>query len=159
MRKIALLLLLIGIALPVYARQVTLAELEQVLASAQGKSDSEVARMLSDLELTERMSTAQLVHWQQQFPGTKARQSILAIADASAFLQIPAAESPAPRLAIQRQIMSLVATYVADTIHQLPNFFARQLTTHFEDQPMRRSTAASARVDATTSMPERLRPR
>ena len=143
MRKIALLLLLIGIALPVYARQVTLAELEQVLASAQGKSDSEVARMLSDLELTERMSTAQLVHWQQQFPGTKARQSILAIADASAFLQLPAAESPAPRLAIQRQIMSLVATYVADTIHQLPNFFARQLTTHFEDQPMRRSTAAS----------------
>lgn len=146
MRKIAFLLLIVGIALPACARQVTLAQLEQVLTSAQGKSDGDVARLLSDLELTERLSTAQLVHWQVQFPGTKTRQSLLGLADASAFLKLPAAEAPppAPSLATQRQIMGLVANYVADTIHQLPNFFARQLTTHFADQPMRRSSPTNA---------------
>ena len=144
--KMAFLLLLVGITLPASARQVTLAQLEQLLASAQGKPDADVARQLWDLELTERLSSAQLAHLQVPFPGTKTRQSLLAIADASAFLKLPAVEAPppAPSLATQRQIMGLVANYVADTIHQLPNFFARQLTTHFEDQPMRRSTVTTA---------------
>ena len=114
----------------------------------QGKPDSDVARLLADVELTQRLSTPRLIYWQQQFPGAKSRQSLLVIADASAFLKLPPEEAPpsTPSLAVQRQIMSLVANYVADTIHQLPNFFARQITTHFEDQPMRRSTASSAAV-------------
>ncbi len=91
--KIAFLLLFLGLTLPVYAKQVTLAQLEELLALAQGKPDADVARQLWDLELTERLSSAQLTRLQVQFPGTKTRQSLLAIADASAFLKLPAAEA------------------------------------------------------------------
>jgi VWFA-related protein len=145
MRKIAYFLLLVGLALPADAAHVTVAQLEQALTSAKGRSDGDVARLLSDMELTQRLSTARLTYWQQQFPGNKARQSLLVLADASGFLNLPAeAEPPTPDLATQRKIMSLVADYVAETIHKLPNFFARQIATHFEDQPMRTSTATSA---------------
>ncbi len=51
MRKLALCLFLAGMALPaVAAKHVTVEQLEQVLAAAQGKPDPEMARQLSDLE-------------------------------------------------------------------------------------------------------------
>lgn len=139
MRGLALLLILAGMALPALAaKQVTVQELDQMLAAAQGKRDAEVARELADLELTERASTAKLSQWEASFPGLKTRQALVALADASAFLDLPKAENPArtaPDIAAQRKMMALTLDYVSNTIPRLPNFFATRDTTRFEDTP------------------------
>lgn len=100
MRALAVLLTLAGFALPAYgAKRVTVAELEQTLAAVHGLPDAEVAMQLSDLELTERLSTARLDRLETDLPGEKSRQALLILADTSAFLDPPAAETPsqAPR--------------------------------------------------------------
>ena len=58
MRRLPILLLsLAGIAVPaVAARNITVEQLEQVLAAAHGKADAKVAQQLSGLELTERLA-------------------------------------------------------------------------------------------------------
>src|SRR6202041_4090715 len=69
MRKLALLLLLAGIALPaVAARNVTVEQLEQVMAAAHGKPDAKLAQQFSGLELTERLSAARLSRWEADLP-------------------------------------------------------------------------------------------
>jgi hypothetical protein len=91
MRKLTLLLFLMGIAFPAFAtKRVTVEQLEQVLVAAHGKPDAEVARQLSDLELAERLSSATLSRWEAELPGTEARQALIALADISAFLDLPA---------------------------------------------------------------------
>jgi len=55
-------------------------QLEQALATAQGKPDADVARQLSDLELTERLSPAELSHWQTALPGEQTRLALVALA-------------------------------------------------------------------------------
>ena len=58
MRALALLLTLAGFVLPAFgAKRVAVDQLEQTLAAAHSLPDAEVARQLSDLELTERLST------------------------------------------------------------------------------------------------------
>ena len=69
MRALALLLTLTGFMLPAYgAKRVTVDQLEQTLAAAHSLPDAEVARQLSDLELTERLSTAKLDAWKRSCP-------------------------------------------------------------------------------------------
>ena len=101
MARLALLLLLAGAALPAFAaKRVTVAELEQLLAAAHGKTDGRVAAQLADLELTERVASATLARWEAALPGRHAREALVALADRSAFLDLPAAELPdsaAPR--------------------------------------------------------------
>jgi VWFA-related protein len=139
MRKLALLLLLAGMALPAFAaRRVTVEQLQQVLASAPGKPDEEMARQLTDLQLTERASSARLSQWKAELPGPKARLALVALVDESAFLRPPAAEMPslpAPDFATQRQIMSSAANYISRIIPKLPNFFAQRDTSSYEDTP------------------------
>lgn len=139
MRKLALLLILGWMALPAFAaRRVTVEQLQQVLATASGKPDEEIARQLADLQLTERASTVRLSQWKTELPGPKARLALVALVDQSAFLRPPAAEMPAlpaPDFATQRQIMSSVANYVSRIIPKLPNFFAQRDTSSYEDTP------------------------
>jgi VWFA-related protein len=139
MRKLALLLILAGMALPVFAaRRVTVEQLQQVLATASGKPDDEMARQLADLQLTERASSARLSQWKAELPSPKARLALVALVDQSAFLRPPAAEMPtlpAPDFATQRQIMSSAANYVSRIIPKLPNFFAQRDTSSYEDTP------------------------
>lgn len=95
MRALAVLLTLAGFVLPAYgAKRVTVAELEQTLAKAHGMADAEVARQLSDIELTERLSTAKLDRLETDLPGEKSRQALMILADTSAFLNPSAAEIP-----------------------------------------------------------------
>jgi VWFA-related protein len=139
MRKLALLLLLAGIALPaVAARNITVQQLQQVLAAAHGKADAKVAQQLSDLQLTERLSAARLSLWEADLPGPESRRSLVLLADVSAFLDPPAAEipaTPAPDFAAQRRMIALTVDYASKTLHQLPNFFATRDTVRFEDTP------------------------
>jgi VWFA-related protein len=139
MRALAILLTLAGLVLPAYgAKRVTVAELEQTLAAAHGLPDAEVSRQLSDLELTERLNSAKRDHLETSLPGEKSRQALTILADASAFLDPPAAEipdMPAPDLATQRKILALTVNYVTQAMQQLPNFFATRATRSFEDTP------------------------
>jgi hypothetical protein len=119
-------------------RPVTVAQLEQVLASASGESDAEVARRLSDVELTERLSAAKLSSWTASLSGKKARQALAALADKSAFLEPPPGEVPAdapPDAGVLRSMISLAVDYLNKTITKLPNFYATRTTVRYEETP------------------------
>ena len=150
MRKLSLLLLLAGIATVALAqkgaashsllKRITVEQLEQVLTAAHGKPDAEVAQVLSGLELTERLSAVRRSHWNGQLPGRKSERALAALADESAFLDLPAAEIPAiavPDLEAQHRIMALTTDYITEAVHHLPNFFATRITTSFQDEPLR----------------------
>ena len=141
MQKLGLLLLAAGIALPGFAAtRVTVEQLEHVLAAAHGKPDLKVAKQLSDLELSERLSAAKLSRWEADSPGPESRQALVALADLSVFLDPPAAEIPAtatPDMDTQRKIMAQAVNYAVRTISKLPDFFATRDTIHFENTPPR----------------------
>jgi len=141
MQKLGLLLLAAGIAVPGFAAtRVTVEQLEHVLAAAHGKPDLKVAKQLSDLELSERLSAAKLSRWEADSPGPESRQALVALADLSVFLDPPAAEIPAtatPDMDTQRKIMAQAVNYAVRTISKLPDFFATRDTIHFENTPPR----------------------
>ena len=124
------------------ARPVTVAELEQLLAAAHGQSDGKVARELSDLALTERASSIRLARWEAEFPGRHCHEALTELADASAFLDLPAAEMPAnapPDEDAQKAMLAKTVEYVNTTVSRLPNFYATRRTEHFEDSPPRQT--------------------
>src|SRR5580658_8966970 len=139
MRKFLFLFLFICIALPALAaKRITVEQLEQVLSAAHGRSDADITRQLSDLELTERLNSVKVAQWITALPGEDSRHALIALADASAFLDPPASEisaRPAPDFAEQRRMLGLTVAYVSKTIPQLPNFFATRETARFEDTP------------------------
>jgi hypothetical protein len=115
---------------------VTVEQLEQVLASEHGRPDKKVAERLGNLELTQRLSTAQLERLKAGLPGEKSRLALIALADASAFLDLPAKDissNDAPDAATQRQIMSRAVDFVASTVSRMPDFFATRTTIRFQD--------------------------
>jgi VWFA-related protein len=147
MKRFAWILVVLMLAVPAWAaKRVTVDQLEQILNASQGKPDGEVARHLSDLELTERLSSTRLARWKAALPGSQAQEALIALADASEFLDPPAAEIPAtapPDLAAQRRMLALTVNYVGKTIPQLPNFFANMVTTRYEDTPLQQNIDSS----------------
>jgi VWFA-related protein len=139
MKILAVTLLFNIAALPLCAAtQVTVAELERTVTSAHSTPDAKLADELSSLELTQRISSSTLVRLQSGLPGPKSREELAILADESSFLDLPPADippNPAPNVAEQRKIMSLVVNYVTQTIHQLPNFLATRETRSFQDRP------------------------
>ena len=144
MRRLAVMIVLAGMALPALAaRQMTVEELAQAVAPLKGKRDADAAWQLAGMQLSERLSTARAEQLEKEMPGEKSRQALEAVADASQFLDPPAADIPAkatPDFAEQRRMMGLVVAYVAKTIPLLPNFFATRVTTRFEDVPQMQTT-------------------
>ncbi|MGO9775979.1 MAG: VWA domain-containing protein [Terracidiphilus sp.] len=121
------------------AKRVTVDQLEQILNASQGKPDAEVAWHLSDLELTERLSSTRLARLKASIPDEKVQAALVVLADASEFRDPPAAEIPAtapPDLAAQRRMLALTVSYVGKTIPLLPNFLATRVTSRFEDTPL-----------------------
>ena len=138
MRKLVYMILLaVGSAPPAFAgKHVTIAQLEQILDTLKGKSDSRTAHELSGLELTERASSMRLNRWEREFPGSRAREAFTLLADASAFLELPAEDIPnipAPDQAAQQAIFEKAFDYMRNTITKLPNFYATRETAHFDD--------------------------
>jgi hypothetical protein len=148
MRRLVLLSLFAGTALPAFAaRRVTVAQLAQLIDSAHGKTDADVADRLSGLQLTERLSIVQTDRLRASLPGTKSQAAVVALADASTFLRPPAAEipdAPAPDPTAQRQMLDLAVDYAAKALSKLPNFFATRETTLFMDSPVRAAFATLA---------------
>jgi VWFA-related protein len=144
MRVIIFLAFVAVLALPAQAAQhattITVEQFEQVLAASENAhpADADLARQLSGMELTERLSTARLARLKAGLPGENSQQALVALADASAFLDPPAAEipaSPRPDPAALRQMLVSVVHYVNTNVRQLPNFIAMRDTTRFEDRP------------------------
>jgi VWFA-related protein len=129
-----------GFLFPAEAEKaVSVSQLEQAVSALSARPDGDAAQHLSDLHLTERISTERFAAMSQRLPGEKSRQALLILYDESEFLDPPASEipsRPAPDLAEQRRIMSLVVGYVKNAIPQLPNFFATRTTNRFEDTPL-----------------------
>jgi hypothetical protein len=119
-------------------KRITVEQLERALAGTRGESDAELAKQLSDLDLTERLSYKKLLSWTASLRGKKSRQALFALADVSAFLDPPAAEIPgdaAPDLTAQDAMLSLAVAYLNKTIPKLPNFYATRTTTRYEETP------------------------
>ena len=145
MRKlVSMILLLVGTAPPALAtKHVTIAQLEQILDTLKGESDSRVARELTDLVLTERANSMRVHRWEHEFPGRHAREAFTLLTDASAFLDLPAEDipnTPAPDNAAQQEIFEKTIAYARDTITKLPNFYATRETKHFDDSRPRPPT-------------------
>jgi hypothetical protein len=118
---------------------VTVEQLGQLLKGLHGKSDREVAHSLSSVELTERLSETKLSSWVTDASGAKTRESLVAVADVSAFLSPPPAEIPVdtpPNASEQREMVSLAHAYLNEAIPKLPNFFATRTTVRLEETPL-----------------------
>jgi hypothetical protein len=152
MRKSAILLLLAALALPAFAfDKVTVEQLQRAVTAARGQTDKEVAERLGNLELTERLSTSRYEKLKIDLPGDRARLALLALSDASAFLDLPPADvlqAPKPDTATQGKIVSKAADFVAATVSKMPDFFATRTTTRFKDMKV------SRQLDETTLVPK-----
>ncbi len=146
MRKWVLLLMLAGMAAPALAvKPMNVEQLEQLLAKLQGKPDGKVAEELADAEVTQRVNSARLARWEQEFPGSKTHEALMKLSDATAFLKSPpgdAVPDPAPDAETEQRMLWLAVQYVKTAIGQLPNFYATRETTHFEDTPSPRAEYA-----------------
>ena len=77
MRKLTVLLLLVAMTRPALAsKRVTVSQLQEIVAATAGKPDAEVAQQISDLELTERLSTEKLSQLKVVLSSDKASQNL-----------------------------------------------------------------------------------
>lgn len=116
-------------------KALTVAQLEKLLRELHGKPDAEIAKELSCLELTERLTSTDLVILSAGLSGEKAKAALLAVGDASAFLEPPEAEIPkrdVPDPREQRRMVSQAVDYLKKIIPKLPDFYAKRFTTSFE---------------------------
>jgi VWFA-related protein len=119
-------------------RKVTIAELEVLLRAGQNAADADLARQLAGVELTERAGGAEIAQWTEALKGRKSREALLAVADASAFMDPPADRvlpDPAPDAKTRKQMVGLALDYLNQTIPRLPNFYARRTASSYEETP------------------------
>jgi len=119
-------------------KRVTMEQVEAILKEDRGDRDAELAKQLSYLELTERMTSAKLRNWMMVFRGKKTRAALVGLSDASAFLDPPKEEvlnDPAPDASERQKMLTLVGDYLSKTIPKLPNFFATRTTVQYEETP------------------------
>jgi hypothetical protein len=134
-------------ALPVFAQSVTFEQLQQTISTqkAARTSDGAMARALSSLELTERLSSTALAHINAEFkPGRKTELALELLSSSSAFLDLPAAEiveRPPPDDAAEQTMISAANSFVTTTLRHMPDFIATRTTLVFDDS----ATAISLR--------------
>ena len=144
MRKSIVLTILMAVALPCLAaaRQVTIAQLHEILAAQQtaGKNDGDRAQQLISLELTEQLTQPTLDSITAEFkPGPKTVLSLKLLADSSAFLEPPAGELLAkapPTVAEQRTMLKSAINFIGVTLHHMPDFLATRLTDSYDNTPL-----------------------
>jgi VWFA-related protein len=120
-------------------RRVSIEQLEQLLTASRGDSDADLAKQLSELTLTERLSEHRLSLLDTNATGKRVRQELGILADASAFEEPPADEIPAetpPDLPAQQHMLALTSAYLSATIRKLPDLFAKQTTVRYQETPM-----------------------
>ncbi len=141
MKRFALLLLLLAIAGPVWSagpRKLTVAELTDLLASQQAakKSDADVARQLTQVQLTEELNSNTREALTKYLPGVLSTEQLYVLEALSSMLPPPAAElptAPPPNPAAQQAMLAKAQDYVARTYSQLPPLAAARMTARFQD--------------------------
>lgn len=151
MRNGAALILLAALAAPASAarpavtHELTVDQLEQVLAHVRNRWDGRLAKQISNMKLTQRLSPLRLARLEGQLPGAQSREALVALADESAFLDLPPGEipsNPTPSLAVQSALLAQTSDYLSATLDRLPGFTATRTTTRFEGT----STVISGRL-------------
>jgi hypothetical protein len=141
MRKLAVLILIAVTALPGFAaKRFTVQQLEQLVATIHDKPDADLAGRLSEFELSNRLSAARMARIKEQLQGPMARDALVVLFDASAFLPLPAEDltaTAAPDATAQRQILDAATQYAMQALSKLPNFYATRETALFMDAPAR----------------------
>jgi VWFA-related protein len=120
--------------------RVTVAQLDALVHDARNRRDAVVLRALARMQLTERLSTPHLEELLPLLKDEQERQQLTAVADASAFLRLPAAEmpnDPAPSPDEQRAIIQSAFKYLKEAIPRLPDFFAERKTVFYEPRPVK----------------------
>ena len=120
-------------------KRVSIQQLEDLLAASRGKSDADLAKQLSELALTERLSERKLSSLDGIVAGKRSHQELRILADASSFLNPPADEistDAPPDPAAQQHMLSLVSAYLDATIRKLPDLFATRSTVRYQETPM-----------------------
>lgn len=141
MTRVALLLLLMApfsaalASPPAVTGSVTVEQLDQWIAAHRNDRDAKIAHQLAGLKLTERASGGRIAEWKAALPGSRSREALMAVVDAAAFRDPPAAEIadlPAPDAAAQEQMLARMTDYVKQVMPRLPNFIAQRNTTAFQ---------------------------
>ncbi len=139
--------ILIAVFLPILAvpswaaKRLTVVQLEQMMVTdrAAHKSDIDIARKISAVELSERLTDLTLGQLSKQFAsGSQPAMALLLLADRSAFLDPPANElpaTPAPDAPRQQQLLEAAKRFAVKTLPNLPNLLATRTTFSFDDSP------------------------
>lgn len=142
MRRFRVLGLIVIVALPCWgAKRLTVSQLEQTLStvSTAHKPDAEIARQISGLELTERLTEVTLDRLNKLFAtGPYTSIALQLLADRSAFLDPPSSElppTPAPDAATQQHLLEAAQRFAIETLPRLPNLLATRTTFNFDDSP------------------------
>jgi hypothetical protein len=120
---------------------ITVEALTQLLAAQNiaQKKDAALADKLARMELSERLSAAELGRLETRFqPKEKTAQMLELLADRSAFLALPKAEILARPMPDHRQLQNQWDHVVHDTanaLRQLPNFMATRATRGYDNVP------------------------
>src|SRR6266567_2335626 len=142
MRKLILVALAGMFALNAHAaRRISVAQLEEALsaAAAEHRADADIARQISGMELSERLTPVSLNRLGAHLPlQPRTALALQLLSDQSAFLDPPSRELPAtepPDPAEQQRMLQVARGYVVTTIPRLPNFFATRATRRYDDSP------------------------
>jgi hypothetical protein len=122
---------------PANVEHVSVAQLEAALKAMTEQPEGDIIQRLLGMELTERLSSADLAQLINALKGKNARQALSALADRSAFQTPPAAEiptTPAPTIEEQAQIASRAVDYVLKTLPTLPGFQVDRTTVLYHER-------------------------
>jgi hypothetical protein len=148
---------------PPFAESITVEQLQQVLKEIAGKSDTDAARQLAGLELTERMSSAKLAMLYAELKGKRTREALIALADQSVFLPPPSADillAKPPPIPDQRAMILRTVEYVKNFIPGLPDFFATRETAEYGERARKPGeTWKTASSDQSLHLTETLKAR
>jgi len=121
----------------VVPRRVTVAQLSDAVEKGRGETDERAEKTVAHLELVERLSSSRLARLSAQMPGAKSKFALMAVGDASVFLEPPSSEVPdiqAPDASAQRQIIARAQDYLKTITPKLPDFYAKRITSIFEEK-------------------------
>ena len=138
-RLTCVLLAFFLLASPVWAdKKLTVGQLEDLLRTMQRdkKSDTEVATVLKEIELTEELTRERMNGVVPLAPGPFSTEQIYVLEARSADLIPPPSDLPAtapPDPAGQKAILLRAADYVAHTYNQLPQLAANRTSLRFQN--------------------------
>jgi hypothetical protein len=120
------------------ARKISVQELKDTLVSLNEakKGDEEVATRLKEVELSEELTQSTQRSLAQYLPGPLSIEQMEVLEGRSAILPPPPADlpaTPAPDLAMQKDILAKAVDYVTMTYMQNPHLTAYKTTARFQD--------------------------